>query len=450
MDAAQALESVKQGITAVAAKEAAGMDAGEPGEAGGEAGALDETSAAMAEEAGAPPGLIVPATSIEAGLRELHRQGALDDKRGAEFVRHVAREEKRHGYRVGHRSGFRRGVLEGRRHGGLVPGRVMREHDFEVPWVRGRLMQDWRYDVINRFIRRWGSVDSAKGFYYGTFQVQLSVEGTPTSAAFVLSVPAPDGQNLNPIKVSTFDYAIGQIQPNWFGGPHIMDSSDTNLSYPGSNLWPNELFMIEALAADLKAIRMQYFPVGTIQFPSWIPGAPNAVTQSMLMGSSPIWDRDARVVPDEMFNKFSDVCEAAQAVAESAVFYGIWDDHNVGGNDNTASKLLGRMKACPGAARMGVQETSGGALTLDLPRGFLWCLDQQFNASTDEGGNGIFRAVLKLFQNTYFPFAPVPIFGSPGPQLPLGMALEWQFKLYGTSLLPSKDLRLKGPPRRVL
>jgi len=51
MDAAQALESVKQGITAVAAKEAAGMDsgeAGEAGEAGGEAGALDETSAAMA------------------------------------------------------------------------------------------------------------------------------------------------------------------------------------------------------------------------------------------------------------------------------------------------------------------------------------------------------------------------------------------------------------------
>jgi hypothetical protein len=169
----------------------------------------------------------------------------------------------------------------------------------------------------------------------------------------------------------------------------------------------------------------------------------------MLVGSTPVFDRDARVVPGEVFNDYSDVCEVAQAVAESGVFYLVWADHQVGDNDNTAQKLVERMHALPGAARRGVRETSGGALTLDLPRGWLWCLDEQFEASSDEGGNGILQAQLRLQQSVCFPFQPIQVLASSGPVVPTGLALEWQFFMYGTSLLPSKALRIKVPRRRI-
>ena len=189
--------------------------------------------------------------------------------------------------------------------------------------------------------------------------------------------------------------------------------------------------------------------IGAITLLAAILSAAGPVCQSMLTGSTPIWDRDARLVPGEMFNDYSDVCEAAQAVAESGVFYFVWSAHEVGGNDELASKLIERMNAVPGAARRGVQETSGGAMTLVLPRGFLWCMDQQFEATPDEGGNGILQAQLKLQQSVCFPFQPIPIFASSGPVKPLGLALEWQFMVHGTSLLPSKEFRFKVPRRKT-
>ena len=445
MEATQALDQVKRDITA-AAKEASGVEAaGDTGDTGDTAG-LDETALAASGEAGAVPAPLIQTGALEASFQRLANERALTDKSAAKLVQHVVRHEKEHAHRVGHRTGFRRGLLHGRTRG-LVPGVASRAHDFEVPWRRSRLMQEFRYDIIERFTRRWGSVDSARGFYYGTFQVTLGVEGSVSSAAFVLSVPSPSGSTLNPVVVSTFDYAIGQTNTTWFGGPHVMDSSDTNLQYPGSNLWPNELFIMEAVSTRLKAIRLAYFPVGSA-LPTWVSAA-GPVSQTMLTGSTPVWDRDARVVPGEMFNDYSDVCEAAQAVAESGVFYFVWSDHGVGGNDDLATKLVERMNAVPGAARRGVQETSGGALTLDLARGWLWCMDQQFDASTDEGGNGILQAQLKLQQSVCFPFQPIPIYASAGPVMPVGMALEWQFMVHGTSLLPSKEFRLKVPRRKT-
>jgi hypothetical protein len=451
MEATQALKEVKKDITAVA-KEAAGVeeagDTGDTGDTGntGDTSGIDEAALAEAGEVGAPPAPLIQTDALETAFQRLARERALTDKSAAKLVEHVVRHEKDHAHRTGHRTGFRRGFRSGRSRG-LVPGAAMRPHDFEVFWRRPRLMQEFRYDVIERFTRRHGSVDSARGYYYGTFQIKFDVEGGLSSAAFVVKVEPPSGSKLNPVTSTAFDFAVGETNESWFGGPHTMDPSDTNFSKPGTNLWPNELFIIEAVATRFKGLRIGYFAPGS-QPPAWASAA-GQVSQSMLMGTTGVWDRDARIVPGEVFNDYSDVCEVAQAVAENGVFYLVWDDHEVGANEETASKLIDRMHAVPGAARRGVQETSGGALTLDLPRGFLWCLDEAFEASSDEGGNGILQAQLRVQQSVCFPFQPIQLYASLGPTMPIGLALEWQFFMYGTSLLPSKTLRLKGPRRRT-
>ena len=104
----------------------------------------------------------------------------------------------------------------------------------------------------------------------------------------------------------------------------------------------------------------------------------------------------------------------------------------------------------PGGARRRVQETAGGALTLDLPRGFLWLLDKMFQANQDSGGNGLFNAQLNLLDSVIFPFAPIAIPGSGGlPVVPTGIAMEWQVMLHGTSLLPFDSDGTPVPRRRM-
>jgi hypothetical protein len=76
-------------------------------------------------------------------------------------------------------------------------------------------------------------------------------------------------------------------------------------------------------------------------------------------------------------------------------------------------------------------------------------LDQQFQANEDEGGNGLFSLNLGLFDNVVFPFTPVQVAGSGSPLKPLGFAVEWQFTLHGTSLLPAKANRYRFAPRRT-
>ena len=110
---------------------------------------------------------------------------------------------------------------------------------------------------------------------------------------------------------------------------------------------------------------------------------------------------------------------------------------------------MDRFCRIPSVGRRGLRETSGGGLSHDLPRGYIWCTDKMFQASSDMGGNGLFNAELHTDESVIFPFQPIRLFGSSGPVLPTGMALYWQFVVYGTSIVPGRDVdRYEGQPRR--
>jgi hypothetical protein len=417
-------------------KEAAGVGEadGEAGAVDDEAGALDSEAASAADEAGAPPNLVLPESELARAVRRLERDGLTEGKVVA-LVRMASKHESHHAHKHGHKHGFRHGLQHARRRGVSV------EHDHEVPWRRGRAMREFRYDILNRYRRiHGGAIREGRGFYYGTMEVQFSVEGTLSDAAFVVDVPGVD----NPVIDPCFNLAIDDVSTSWFGGPHTLNPGDTNLQNPGQNLYPDEVVIVEAVSSYLKGIRIMYPTEG-------LKPAPTGNILAALTGRELVWDRAGRILPVETFNQFDDTCEIARALAEASTFYFTWSDKQLGGNKVINNKLIGRFSQIPGTSRLGVRESSGAGGTLDLERGYLWCLDKQFQASVDQGGNGLFDAEIHTDESVLFPFQPIRLFGSQNPVMPTGLALYWQFVVHGTSLLPAREVeRYERQPRRRL
>ena len=429
-DEAMVLKTIDQGL-----KEAAGVEAGnDAGAVGDDAGALDSEAAAASEEAGAPPIFILPEREIAKAVRMLERDGLTEGKVIA-LVRMASKHEAHHAHRHGHRYGFRRGLFHGQRRGGLV------DREYEVPWHRGRAMREFRNDIISRYRRiHGGAIREGRGYYYGTMEVQFDVEGTVSDAAFVVNVPNAN----SPVVDSCFNLAIDDISTSWFGGPHTLNPGDTNLQNPGQNLYPDEVMIVESVSSYLKGIRISY-PTG-----GFAP-APTGNILKALSGQELVWDRAGRILPVETFNQFDDTCEIARALTEASTFYFTWSDKQLGGNKTINDKLIGRFSQIPGTSRLGVRETSGAGSTLDLERGYLWCLDRQFQASVEQGGNGLFDAEIHTDESVLFPFQPIRLFGSHDPVLPTGLALYWQFVVHGTSLLPAQEVEsYERQPRRRL
>jgi hypothetical protein len=450
---AQVLHAVGSNFNALATDAgAAALAADADADASGPDAQLDPAAAklATAVDTGAVE-LVIPESEITAALRRMGQTpGGLSEEKVVGLVRKNGLAEARLAHVRGHARGFSRALQHMRGRGGLIA------NDLQVPWTRSLAQQVWREDIIARYMAIHGGpkgVSKGRGFYYGTFQVPMSVEsyGT-TQAAFVINVPP----STNPSQVGAlfpaFNLALNQTEAGWFGGPHLLDPSDTNLQNPGQNIYPDEVFIIEAISARLKGVRVQYFtPGGTSPFPSG-GGSPviGPTTLSMLSGGTPIWDRAAHVLPPEFFNQYNDTNEMAQALAEVSTIYFEWDNNGIGGSNSVNTKLIERFSAVPGVHRTGMRETAGGAMILDLPRGYLWMLDQQFQATVDEGGNGLFRANLAVNSSVVFPFQPIALYGSGGPLPPIGAALEWQIALHGTSLLPAQIDRYAYSARRKM
>ncbi len=420
------LRNVEEGLRAAASKSS---DA-----AGDEAAGLSSDAGEVATDAGAPPDLVLMEADLIKAVRQIEIDGNVSQKRVIELVRRASRVESEHAHRRGHVRGFRKGIEHSRR--------FLRYEDPAVHWRRSPQMHEFRNDIISRYRRlHGGNVREGLGYYYSTIEVQMEVQGTPTDAAFILSVPsAPD----NPVINQCFQYGIDDNVPGWFGGAHTANAGDTNLQEPGQGLYQDEMFIIEACGAYLKGLRIAYpDPRNTFSPP------PSGDLFKALSGQELVWDRAGRIFPVETFNQFDDSCEIAKAVAEASTFYFNWIDKAIGGDKGQNTKLVDRFCRIPSVGRRGFRETSGGGLSHDLPRGYIWCIDKMFQASSDMGGNGLFNAELHTDESVVFPFQPIRLFGSGAPVLPTGLALYWQFVVYGTSLVPGRDMdRYEGQPRK--
>jgi hypothetical protein len=305
-----------------------------------------------------------------------------------------------------------------------------------IHWSRSREMEEFRYDIIGRYFKlHQNAVERGKGHYYATLEVPFDTVGTKNDAAFTLAPGNPD----SPVVLSCFDAAIDDTV-QWIGGPHVLTPSDTNLQNPGQALWADEVFIIESIEAKFKGLRVKYDT-------STMSPAPQGIYAQMLTAETPVWDANGNILPPDLFNPLSDECRIARALAETTTIYFTWTDKGVGGGRKNNQVLIDSFGHVPNVGRMSLRDTSGGGRTLDLPRGYIWTLDKQFQASSDTGGNGLFDAEFHVNDTICFPFKPIAVYGA-GPLIPQKLAAYWEIRLWGTSLLPSKAAKLMERDRR--
>jgi hypothetical protein len=364
--------------------------------------------------------------AFEAGLREGQKKGFHDgEKRGIhEGERRVHHELDRLKRELEHlRAGekhehheierLRRELEEARRH---------HHHRRYSP-----RMEAFRYDIIERYKRRHGgSVHVGEGYYRGTIQVPFLVEGNTTSGVFTLPTVNPN----SPTQYTCFDMAEGDTE-QWIGGPHVLTPADTNLANAGTNLFQDELFIIEGFSLGWKGVRVVYASGVTSLF--------TGVTQQALEGLAWIYDASGNMLPSELFQPFSDECRLAKVLGETATLHFLWQDNAIGGNKTSNDIMVYGLADIPSLGRRvrDVRHTSGGARegVLELPVGYIWCVDRQFQASTSMGGNGLFSAAIEVSDSAAFPFTPVGP-GGTSPALPTSIAVYYELTLHGTSLLP--------------
>jgi hypothetical protein len=387
----------------------------------------------------------VASEHIERGLRELQHLAGGQGVSTPDLIRYV-QHMYRHGHRRGHRRGFKRGITV---------------RDSGVHWGRSRRMEEFRRYIIDRYRAiHHGDVIQGPGFYYGTIEANFQTEATASANLALATISVPDsGQSTaTPIIDTAFGLGIGDTSTTWFGGPHVMNEADTNLQNPGTNLFADELFIIEAISARIRGVRVQYAPadIEKMAAPASTPGT---IANMVVNGKAQLWDQAGQILPAELFNQFHDSCRLAKNLAAAATLHFVWQDKGIGGGGTTTDALIDSYLHVPGSHEMNLRRTSGGAPTLDLPQGFIWVLDKQFMASREQGGNGLFDAELHLDESTAFPFVPVSVFGlAPGSAVkggnngvPIGFALYWQLRLHGTALLPGRrEFRELGQRMRRL
>lgn len=342
-----------------------------------------------------------------------------------------------HMYERGHSQGHMRGYKRAHRH--------MR--DPGVKYGRSRRMNEFRGDIIQRYKQiHGGDIIEGPGFYYGTVEAQFSVEndgvGAGTlQASAVISVP----NQQSPVIDKTFDLGIGDTSTSWLGGPHVITEADTNVQNPGQSLFADELFIVEAISARVRGAAIKYPAVApggaAVLYPQ---AATMPVTQTALAGQTMVWDENGELLPVELWNGLTDYYRLAHALAENSTVHFTWRDQGIGGSNTTIDALIDSFLHVPGSHEMNVRRTSGGnAEVLDLPQGYIWCLDKQFQASRDQGGNGLFDCELHLDENVVYPFVPIAPYGSTvggvaSAVAPTTIALYWEIRLLGTSLLPGR------------
>jgi hypothetical protein len=330
-------------------------------------------------------------------------------------------------------------------------------------WGRNRRMQEFRLDVIDQYKHiHGGDIVQGIGTYWGTVEVQWLAEpfSATTPAHLGAGAPIVGFGNANfavnvvpgsPIIDTAFSLAIGDVSPTWFGtppggigptgAPHLMNPSDTNLQNPGMNTYADEVFIIEAIGARVRGMRVGYSAAAI----ETMKPLPAGNTLSMLQGNQMVRDQYGLVIPAELFNQYDDTFRLAKTLEEIATLHFKWTDAELGGSTNTVDVMIDSFLNITKEAK-GMKRTSGGNQSvLDLPNGYIWCLDKMWQANEAEGGNGIFDVELHLDESVSYPFQPTFVFGSPGPVAPAGIALYWEIRLYGTSLVPSKATRERRP-----
>ncbi|NUQ11366.1 MAG: hypothetical protein HUU26_03420 [Gemmatimonadaceae bacterium] len=268
-----------------------------------------------------------------------------------------------------------------------------------------------------------GKTVTSKGYYYGTSEAVFTGVGDGLGAALVLE----------PGTISFFHEAIEDkvfrlADANGANGiAHTVNAGETNLQYPGKNLYPREVFIITHLGIEFCGMRVLYNPaeLANLQLDSKI--------KDTLTGNGTLWDDGAVFLPGELLNDFDGRCRLIDAMFPTGVLYFVWDKKQAGGNRDRQELLISPLQKIP-VTRMSLGETSGGVGLAEMSEGYVWSLDQQ----TSAGRAGIFEALIRTHEQVTFPIKPVDIAGS--MLVPKRLSVILRMTVYGDAIRPKDDL----------
>ncbi|MCC6556022.1 MAG: hypothetical protein IT372_23925 [Polyangiaceae bacterium] len=268
-----------------------------------------------------------------------------------------------------------------------------------------------------------GKTVTSKGYYYGTSEAVFTGVGDGQGAALVLE----------PGVIKFFHEAIDDkvfrlVDATGQNGiAHTVNAGETNLQYPGKNLYPREVFVITHLGIEFCGMRVLYSPadVGNLQLDSKL--------KETLSGNGTLWDDGTVFLPGELLNDYDGRCRLIDAMFPTGVLYFVWDKRQAGGNRDVQELLISPLQKIP-VARMNLGETSGGVGLAEMSEGYVWSLDQQ----TSAGRAGIFEARIRTHEPVTFPIKPVDIGGN--KLVPKRLSVILRMTVYGDAIRPKDDL----------
>lgn len=288
----------------------------------------------------------------------------------------------------------------------------------------------FRNDAFAKFRRSYPDSLTTKGYYYSTAEVVFTGVGDATGA----------GLSLKPTTITFFNEAIDDNvfrlvdSSGSHGVAHIVNPGETNLQYPGKNLYPRELFVITHVGLEFCGLRAMYDPAEL----KAITLRPEIL--DVLTGTGTLWDDGKVFLPGEIINDFDGRCRLLDAMYPSGVLYFAWKKQQSGGSHDSQELLISTMQKIP-VNRMALVETSGGANLLEMHEGYVWSLDQQ----TASGRYGIFQALIRTHEQVTFPIIPVDIAGR--KLIPRRVAAILRMTVYGDAIRPKDDV-IQAPEAR--
>jgi hypothetical protein len=289
----------------------------------------------------------------------------------------------------------------------------------------------FRNDAFAKFRRTYPENVTTKGYYYSTAEVVFTGIGDPVGA----------GLALEPTTIRFFNEAIDDnafrlVDKDGNNGiAHTVNPGETNLQYPGKNLYPRELFVITHVGLEFCGLRVMYDPTQL----SSLKLRPEIV--DLLSGKGTLWDDGKVFLPGELINDFDGRCRLLDAMYPSGVLYFAWKKQQSGGSRDSQELLISTMQRIP-VSRMALTETSGGASLLEMHEGYVWSLEQQ----TAAGRYGIFQALIRTHESVTFPIIPVDIGGM--KVIPKRLAAILRMTVYGDAIRPKDDV-IQAPEART-
>jgi len=298
-----------------------------------------------------------------------------------------------------------------------LPARTSRKLTRRQQLLRNHVLRDFQS-------RHPGShLVEDSGVYYSTFEAVFNCEGSANGAIARIA------------RGTSFDAFTTYVAPtstvlngSRMGIPYSETPADTNLTQPSMTTYVDQVFHIQRIGLRFKGLRVKYSPADI----ATMTGAGGNLT-SVVDGHTLTFDDDGIVLPTELWNSETNTCEIARAIGAAGVVYFNWTDTGIGNTGASRTVEIDAFDSIPGLGSRDLRVTSGGSGTKDLPGGgYLWTQDNAYQLTESNGGNGLFKATLKVETDTSFCFQPIPVFGSSLPLVPQQIGVEWQVRLYGT------------------